>query len=200
MTILTDAHPGETMWTIVKEDGGLKEIVASGGPYQKSMTSYEHSHTVAAGSYSFVIRDSAGNGLCCQAGAGHFEVLMDKRAAASGSIFADRLEIPFVAAESPPAPPFPPTAYDLVTTVEIAASLLTATSSAQLSQAVVGAMVSVVEAGTTVEVELMQKSSFVAKVRVRGRGRVRVKVRVRGRHDGRGRAPVKVQLRRQGQG
>lgn len=72
-----DIYPEQTSWELKTPQG---EIVATGGPYTNlapysTVTEYE---CVPAGCYYLIIKDSQGNGMCCSAGYGSFEIFDEK--------------------------------------------------------------------------------------------------------------------------
>ncbi len=58
--LITDNYPYETTWELRDE---LGTVIFSGGPYGSNQTLYEESWCLADGCYSFVIFDSAGDGI-----------------------------------------------------------------------------------------------------------------------------------------
>jgi hypothetical protein len=87
LTLTFDNYPEETSWTI-KNSGGT--TVASGGTYpsQPDGSTINVTNCLAAGTYTFTINDSYGDGICCTYGNGSYTL---KDAAgntlASGSSF-----------------------------------------------------------------------------------------------------------------
>jgi len=84
LTILTDNYPGETTWEL-RTDGG--SLIASGGPYGSSGTTYTEDFCLADGCYNFTIFDSYGDGICCAYGVGNYELASDSEVYASGGEF-----------------------------------------------------------------------------------------------------------------
>lgn len=84
VTILTDNYPGETTWE-VRNSGG--SVVASGGPYSSSGTTYTADLCLPDGCYDFNIFDSYGDGICCAYGTGSYTV-SNGTTLASGGAFA----------------------------------------------------------------------------------------------------------------
>ncbi len=81
LTILTDNYPGETTWD-VRDGGG--NVLASGGPYGATGTTYVENICVADACFDFTIYDSYGDGICCTYGSGSYTLTED----ASGSTLA----------------------------------------------------------------------------------------------------------------
>lgn len=87
IVILTDDYGNETTWELVERNSAT--LVASGGPYDDN-TLYEI--TVAVDStlcYDWTIFDTYGDGICCQAGQGYFEVYYDAELVCSGGDFVN---------------------------------------------------------------------------------------------------------------
>jgi serine protease len=84
--ILTDRYPGETTWTL----GGTGTAM-SGGPYSLQNTLYSVKQCFTSGQYgqyTFSIKDSYGDGICCVYGSGSYNVLVNGNTAFSGGQFA----------------------------------------------------------------------------------------------------------------
>ncbi|MDP1623683.1 MAG: T9SS type A sorting domain-containing protein [Bacteroidales bacterium] len=72
VAIRTDNSPQETTWEI---KNSLDVVVASGGPYPEANKLYQQTYTMPqADCYSFTIKDTGGNGICCSNGNGGYEV------------------------------------------------------------------------------------------------------------------------------
>lgn len=69
-----DTYPAETSWAILGPDG---EVVKSGGLYhfQAAGSTLILEECLPAGCYDFVIYDSYGDGMCCQAGEGSYQLV-----------------------------------------------------------------------------------------------------------------------------
>jgi V8-like Glu-specific endopeptidase len=73
VSIQLDNFPQETSWTIV--DGNGITIYSSGGTYEGQSGTVSTSFCLNAGCYTFTIRDSYGDGICCgQTGNGSYSV------------------------------------------------------------------------------------------------------------------------------
>ena len=59
-TLTTDNYPGETTWNIVNASG---TIMASGGPYAASQTTYASDFCLSDGCYTLTVSDSYGDGM-----------------------------------------------------------------------------------------------------------------------------------------
>ncbi|WP_024772200.1 DUF1028 domain-containing protein [Aquimarina macrocephali] len=81
LVIKTDQYPEETRWQIKDQDN---KIVASGGPYNRSV---EITECLKEGRYTFTIKDSHGDGICCQYGRGHYKLSAGGEILASGGNF-----------------------------------------------------------------------------------------------------------------
>ncbi len=71
LALTFDNYPGETSWEILDNSNG---IVARGGPYngETGGSVLLLNETLADGCYTFVIRDSYGDGICCSYGNGSY--------------------------------------------------------------------------------------------------------------------------------
>jgi len=67
-----DNYPDEINWSLKKGSS----IIMSGGPYPESKP-YTKNLCVDAGTYTFAITDSYGDGLCCQDGNGYYSLKLD---------------------------------------------------------------------------------------------------------------------------
>jgi cysteine-rich repeat protein len=84
--IFTDAYPPETTWVVTDHDTG--SFIASGGPYLYALTLYTAVVCVnSTGCYDFTIYDSYGDGICCDLGAGYYEVYYEEALVGSGGDF-----------------------------------------------------------------------------------------------------------------
>ena len=83
VTIKTDNYPSETTWQI--RSGST--TITGGGPYSGANTTYTKTVTLASGSYSFVINDQYGDGICCSYGNGSYSVKNGSTTLASGGSF-----------------------------------------------------------------------------------------------------------------
>ena len=85
VSILTDALPAETTWTLTGPSG----VLATGGPYpgQPNTAITTSVSTLLVGAFSFTINDSGGNGICCTFGNGSYNVSVNGASVASGGSF-----------------------------------------------------------------------------------------------------------------
>lgn len=76
LTIVLDDYPNETSWTV---EDSLGQLIYSGGPYdgQSSGTTVEDQFCLPIGCYTFNMLDSYGDGLCCGAGNGSYNLFFD---------------------------------------------------------------------------------------------------------------------------
>uniref|UniRef100_A0A7S0KZ03 Peptidase S1 domain-containing protein n=1 Tax=Coccolithus braarudii TaxID=221442 RepID=A0A7S0KZ03_9EUKA len=103
VNVLTDAYPGEVSWQLLVS--GVVAVVSS------SVTGGNYS--VRSGEcYVFRLRDSFGDGMCCEYGMGSYEVSMDGVKLFGGlGTFTEELVVPFglnCKSPPPPAPRLPP--------------------------------------------------------------------------------------------
>ena len=79
LTLKLDGYPGETSWEIVQNGA----TVMSGGNYpgvadfKSQLSEYTEVFCLTNGQYTFVIKDSYGDGICCSFGNGSFEIELD---------------------------------------------------------------------------------------------------------------------------
>lgn len=81
-----DNYPGETSWEL---RNSANTIVASGGPYsgQAAGSALSVSTCQPAGCYTFIMKDSYGDGMCCGYGNGSYTVTSNGVTLASGGTF-----------------------------------------------------------------------------------------------------------------
>lgn len=72
VSLTTDEQPEETSWEVRK--GCSDDIVMEGGSYTNSNTLHKQSKCLLPGSYTFTIKDSHGDGICCGFGQGKYSV------------------------------------------------------------------------------------------------------------------------------
>jgi hypothetical protein len=103
LTLNFDFYPQETRWEIINDQGAL---MLSGGPYsgQSPLSTLVVEDCLPNGCYYFIIRDSYGDGMCCQYGNGSYE-LKD----AAGNILAaggafNSAQVTYFCVEAPPNP------------------------------------------------------------------------------------------------
>ncbi|MFC5045362.1 reprolysin-like metallopeptidase [Aquimarina hainanensis] len=87
LTIKLDNYPRETSWEIKDTNN---QTVASGGPYTSEPRGATVTATkcLAAGSYTFTIKDTYGDGICCSYGNGNYKLTAGTTTLASGGQFA----------------------------------------------------------------------------------------------------------------
>ncbi|HAP63435.1 MAG TPA: hypothetical protein DCR93_29380, partial [Cytophagales bacterium] len=84
VTIRTDNYPSETTWQIRNRSG---QTVGGGGPYSTANSTFNKTYTLATGSYTFVINDEYGDGICCSYGNGSYTVKNGSTTLTSGGSF-----------------------------------------------------------------------------------------------------------------
>lgn len=83
--VKTDNAPAESTWEIRDLDGVL---VASGGPYAQSATTYTTNVPLDYGKcYEFTMLDAGGNGVCCTNGIGFYKLSSSGTTIRSGTAF-----------------------------------------------------------------------------------------------------------------
>ena len=88
LTINFDDYPAETSWDIKDNSGN---VVFSGGTYgsQAKRSTLVLSNCLPAGCYTFTMKDSYGDGMCCSYGSGSYSLTQDSNGSslASGASF-----------------------------------------------------------------------------------------------------------------
>lgn len=114
LEIGTDEFPGETTWTLVSsptmDSPQCVPTQAAGGPYSDPFTVYTETVTtqICAGQeYTFTIKDSWGDGVCCDYGEGHYALRLGGVEIATGGDFGSEQKVVFTAPSSPPPTPRP---------------------------------------------------------------------------------------------
>jgi hypothetical protein len=104
LTITFDAFPGDISWALVEGDGE-GAVIAGDTNYSEGLKG----KTIVASKvcvptnacYTFVIRDSQGDGLCCMMGGGNYKIDIDNGADGfEGGIFSFRESMQFCVGES----------------------------------------------------------------------------------------------------
>lgn len=90
LALKTDNYPTETSWEIQDKD---RKVVASGGPYNKELITVKK--CLPSGEYTFVIKDTYGDGICCRYGNGYYKLTSGGRTLASGGSFRYSEQTPF---------------------------------------------------------------------------------------------------------
>lgn len=74
LILLFDDYPQESSWEVLNENG---EVVASHPlyPFEVEFTTIEESFCLPAGSYTFFMFDTFGDGMCCSYGIGGYELI-----------------------------------------------------------------------------------------------------------------------------
>jgi len=101
INIRFDNYPEETSWELRNSDN---TIIASGGTYanQADGSTITLSECLEDGCYSFVIKDSYGDGICCSYGQGNYTVTSGNETLASGAAFAQSESTDFCIGASTP--------------------------------------------------------------------------------------------------
>ncbi|MEL6987094.1 MAG: hypothetical protein AAGK97_04620, partial [Bacteroidota bacterium] len=74
LTIILDDFPEETTWNLKNSAG---TTLYSGGPYSSPGGTVTETFCLVDDCYEFQIRDSEGDGICCQYGQGSYEITVD---------------------------------------------------------------------------------------------------------------------------
>ena len=87
--VFTDDFPSETSWEIKRDDGSLVESKSN---FSSDFSLHETKvclDTCEGNDYEFTIKDSYGDGLCCQYGNGYYDVHVEKDKVISGASFGE---------------------------------------------------------------------------------------------------------------
>jgi len=87
--VLTDKYPEETSWTLTNTCTGDEVWIKERNEYTDKYTQYTETKCFEPGKYTFEIRDSWGDGICCDYEEGKYEVTYDGEVVASGGEFDD---------------------------------------------------------------------------------------------------------------
>ncbi len=72
LELTTDEYPGETTWRVTTQSGAL---IVTGGPYEDAETEYVERFCLEDDvCYTFIIFDTAGDGICCGFGQGSYSL------------------------------------------------------------------------------------------------------------------------------
>ena len=82
--VTTDRYPGETSWTLKNSSGAT---VAIGSGYTTANSTYTETLCLDNGCYTFEIKDSYGDGICCSYGNGSYSVTVNGSQVANGGNF-----------------------------------------------------------------------------------------------------------------
>eukprot|EP00547_Thalassionema_nitzschioides_P016527 CAMPEP_0194241758 /NCGR_PEP_ID=MMETSP0158-20130606/7511_1 /TAXON_ID=33649 /ORGANISM="Thalassionema nitzschioides, Strain L26-B" /LENGTH=628 /DNA_ID=CAMNT_0038976709 /DNA_START=108 /DNA_END=1991 /DNA_ORIENTATION=+ len=108
LTILTDNYPQETSWTLDNLCTSQRE--AEGGNYQSTATTFVEDECVPSGEYTFIIRDTYGDGICCGYGSGSYIVEYNGNVVKEGGQFGSSESTTFGSCGGDPTPaPVQPT-------------------------------------------------------------------------------------------
>ncbi len=101
--LLTDNYPAETTWEIINQSDN--SVVASGGPYSQTQTTFTENICLANGCYELIVYDAFGDGLQYQGVVGNYtltnsanEVLAQM---VTGGNFGSQANHPFCVADTP---------------------------------------------------------------------------------------------------
>ncbi|MEW7277131.1 reprolysin-like metallopeptidase [Aquimarina sp. 2201CG1-2-11] len=88
LAITLDNYPQETSWSITDSNN---QVVASGGTYdnQPNGATVNATACLEDGTYTFVINDGFGDGICCQYGNGSYSLTSEGSTIASGGSFGN---------------------------------------------------------------------------------------------------------------
>jgi hypothetical protein len=106
--ITTDNNPVETSYEVKDQNDNQ---VMSGNSYTGKGTTYTDSSCLPYGVYQFIIRDTKGNGVCCDFGTGGYNLFANDVLVKAGGRFTFSETIPFSSQGTPFTPPplTPPT-------------------------------------------------------------------------------------------
>ena len=87
LLLSTDQYPAETEWELKSVHSGFTR---NGGPYDLPRSEYSEAFCIAEDAYVFTLKDSYGDGLCCNYGRGAYSVVVDGVVVKSGGQFQSR--------------------------------------------------------------------------------------------------------------
>lgn len=90
ITIGTDNYGSETSWSLTRNGSQ----VAEGGGYSNN-SEYADELCLTDGTYTFVINDSYGDGICCNYGSGYYSITMGSTNIGGGGEFASQDTVSF---------------------------------------------------------------------------------------------------------
>jgi hypothetical protein len=96
--ILTENYPGDTTWTLEKDSETIDN-----GSYVSASTPHSTEVCLAPGEYTWTLKDSYGDGICCAYGSGSFELKLNGDTMLDGDEFGSSVSHTFtVGSSSPP--------------------------------------------------------------------------------------------------
>lgn len=98
--LTTDKYGNETTWEIKNASG---KVVASGNRYGENKT-YKINKCLPNDCYTFTIKDSYGDGICCKYGNGSYKLTVNGVVKSSGSNFGSSASAEFCAEDKPTDP------------------------------------------------------------------------------------------------
>ncbi|MBQ4813186.1 endonuclease [Pseudoalteromonas luteoviolacea] len=84
--LVTDNYASETSWELKNKQG---QTVKNGSGYANT-TTYTESLCLADDTYTFIISDSYGDGICCSQGNGSYELTLNNQVLVSGGQFSNQ--------------------------------------------------------------------------------------------------------------
>lgn len=106
LTLNTDNYGEETSWQLTNQQGAT---LASGDNYASNQQ-HQQQLCLADGSYTFTIKDSYGDGMCCNYGQGSYSLVFGGTTLASGARFSQSQSHSFKLGAATP-PPTDPSGY-----------------------------------------------------------------------------------------
>lgn len=92
VSLLTDRYGSETSWQLINAES---EVVLEGSGYDNN-TRYDEADCLDEGTYTFVIDDTYGDGICCRFGSGEYVIEADGVTIVSGGEFTNQASQTFV--------------------------------------------------------------------------------------------------------
>ena len=102
LELLTDDFGGETSWSLTKKDSG--QTILSGSDYTSNAAYPENSCISRGVDYTFEIKDTHHDGICCDNGQGSYKVFVDGEEVATGGEFATFEASTFAVSNENPEP------------------------------------------------------------------------------------------------
>eukprot|EP00483_Globobulimina_turgida_P002037 UN02039 len=85
LQLMTDQYPTETSWELKTYPDSVLVDSRQGGYYAQALTEYKDEFPrLQAGEYNFEIKDTAGDGICCEYGDGFYAIIVNNQVVYQG--------------------------------------------------------------------------------------------------------------------
>ena len=92
LNIKTDEYGSETSWSLLNYTTG--DVIYNGNGYDSNLN-YTILYCLEAGNYEFIMKDNAGDGMCCGYGNGYYKLFLNEYLMKSGGEFGYQEKISF---------------------------------------------------------------------------------------------------------